>query len=132
MKNPPTTISDPYKFVHNYGDTDSNPAKYSYKTVAIYLNMSAVKSNKQLCMESISAKMTDFASNNNSSRNNLDKEMNSICATFKHPFGTATTRRRVSAGWSNQRGQVYDYEDYQVCRFCRAPATPHLNKNFLF
>ena len=93
--------------------------------------MSAVKSNKQLCMESISAKMTEFASNN-SSRNNLDEEMNSICAKYKHPFGTATTQRRVSAGWSNQLGELYDYEDYQVCRFCRAPATPHLNNNILF
>ena len=31
--------------------------------------------------------------------NNLDAEMNSICARYK--LGTATTQRRVSAGWSS-------------------------------
>jgi hypothetical protein len=82
-------------------------------------------------MESIHTAMTKFASNN-SSRNNLAKEMNSICTEHKHPFGTATTQRRVHAGWSNHRGGLYDYEDYQVCRFCRAPTTPYLNKKTPF
>lgn len=72
-------------------------------------------------LREMSAAMTTFATNNGS-RHELDEKLNTVCAEYKHPFGTVSkTKNGACRGTrynSGQRTAHYDQIKYLACRFC--------------
>ena len=87
--------------------------------------MSAIKSTPENAQENalreMSAVMTTFATDNRS-RHELDEKLNTVCAEYKHPFGTVTkTKNGAFSGGGYQGGQRMEYYEqikYLACRFC--------------
>ena len=66
----------------------------------------------------MAAQIAKFAKEK-SKREELDEELNKICATYNHPMGATTLKiARVEVGFQRGYGAIYDNKEYQACRFC--------------
>lgn len=87
--------------------------------------MSAIQSTQPNVFVEMAAQIAKFAKET-SKRDELDEELNKICAKHDHPFGVTLKTERVEVGFQPGYGPVYDNKEYQACRFCGVSVTLNL------